>query len=62
MECSNSDIQNGTPIVRMKDGEANMYILAEGALGENQETILLADNAHVLTEINYHLISVKLSR
>ena len=52
MDCSNSDVQNGTPIVRMKDGEANMYILAEGALGENPETILLADNAHVLTEIN----------
>ena len=52
MDGPNSEVQNGTPIVRMKDGEANMYILAEGALGENPEGILLADNSHVLTEIN----------
>ena len=52
MDGTNSDVQNGTSIVRMKDGEANMYILAEGALGENPGTILLADNANVLTEIN----------
>ena len=52
MDGINSEGTNGTPIVRMKDGEANMYILAEGALGENSEAILLAENATVLTDIN----------
>ena len=52
MEGTNSEVQNGAPIVTMKDGEANMYILAEGALGENAEGILLTENAHVLAEIN----------
>ena len=51
MDGINSEGTNGTPIVRMKDGEANMYILAEGALGENSEAILLAENATVLTDI-----------
>ena len=52
MEGTNSEIQNGSSMVTMKDGEANMYILAEGALGENTESILLTENAHVLAEIN----------
>ena len=45
MEGTNADVQNGAPIVTMKDGEANMYILAEGALGENAEGILLTEKA-----------------
>ena len=52
MEGVSSEVQNGAPIVTMKDGEANMYILAEGALGENTDGILLTENAHVLAEIN----------
>ena len=62
MEGTNSEIQNGSSMVTMKDGEANMYILAEGALGENTESILLTENAHVLAEINTepHLIEIML--
>ena len=52
MATANSEVTNGTPVVRIKDGETNMYILAEGALGVGPEAVLLADNSHVLNEIN----------
>ena len=52
MDGASPEAQNGAPIVQMKDGEANMYILAEGALGEATEGILLSNNDHVLTEIS----------
>ena len=52
MATANSEVTNGTPVVRIKDGETNMYILAEGALGVGPEGVLLADNSHVLNEIN----------
>ena len=53
MEVTNTEVTNGTPpVVSIKEGEANMYILAEGALGENAEgNVLLVDNSHLVSEI-----------